>query len=347
MLQKLSYFFLLPFSLIYDVATRIRNRLFDWGFLKSEASPIFTINVGNLRVGGTGKTPHIEYLANYFVNKNIKIATLSRGYGRKTKGYLEANPLTNSQEIGDEPKQFYTKFGDKVIVTVCENRLLGIQKIIQKNPKVSLVLLDDAFQHRAVISTLNIMLSDYSKPFYSDYLMPAGRLREAKSGAKRADLIIITKCPKNITIVIKSDIIQKTKQYALAQTPIIFSSLEYDEPVSLFNKNSENCLKKVVLLSGIAQSDIFCKDMAQKYTVIKHFNFHDHHQFTEKDLLAIQPFLNDEIKLLMTEKDSIKIKELNLNKNFMNLLFYVPIKIVFSENDALILDSMIKDKWER
>ncbi len=347
MLKKLVYILLLPFSIIYDLVTRVRNFLFNHYILKSNSSPIFTINVGNLRVGGTGKTPHVEYLISYFLKKKLHISTLSRGYGRKTNGFVEANEKSTSKDIGDEPKQLYSKFGQKINVNVDENRWKGLIKIASNHPKTEVVILDDAYQHRAVNTTLNILLSDFQKPFYADYLMPSGRLREAPKGAKRADLIIITKCPEMMDANIKSHLIKKTKEFCSPHTPVLFSSLSYDEPIALNKNNLNRCRKKVVLLSGIAQAELFCSDISKKYQVIKHFDFPDHHFFTENDLLKIQPYLNDEISVLMTEKDSIKIKEISTHPLILQSLFYIPIKVVFSVEDETILNNIIQSRWEK
>jgi tetraacyldisaccharide 4'-kinase len=183
---------LTPFSWVYGWITLLRNSLYDTGFFGSQTPPQFTISVGNLTVGGTGKTPMVEYLSRLLLQKN-KIAVLSRGYGRKTKGLLFADNASTASDIGDEPLQYFSKFRKNIVVAVCENRVKGAFAIHESHPECNLLLLDDAYQHRAIGRQINILLSDFNRPFYHDLPFPAGRLRETRSGAKRADLVVVTK----------------------------------------------------------------------------------------------------------------------------------------------------------
>lgn len=184
---------LAPFTLLYQSITSIRNKLYDSGKWHSATFNLPVINVGNLNVGGSGKTPHIEYII-ALLRSQYKIATLSRGYGRKTKGFLIASESSSVTEIGDEPAQIKDKFPD-IIVSVGEDRLLAIPQLLRKYPDTDVILLDDAFQHRSVRPGLNILLTTFDKPFYEDHVLPLGRLRESPQGYKRADIIIVTKCP--------------------------------------------------------------------------------------------------------------------------------------------------------
>lgn len=189
-LQLLLY----PLSICYGLIVHGRNLLFDFGILASKKFPLPVISVGNLSVGGTGKTPHIEYLIKLLID-NYKIATLSRGYGRKSKGFIEASIQNNVFDIGDEPMQFVNKFSE-VVVSVDEKRATGIQQLLATHPELQVILLDDAFQHRYVKPGLSILLTDYSRLYMADYLLPCGTLREFGTGAQRADLIVVTKTPK-------------------------------------------------------------------------------------------------------------------------------------------------------
>ena len=190
-------FLLYPFSLLYGLITDFRNVLFDKGFKSQTGFDIPIINVGNLTVGGTGKSPQIEYLIRLLAD-TYQVASLSRGYGRKTKGYILADEHANAEQIGDEPMQFFQKFGSKISVVVSEKRVEGVQQLLQEKPTTELILLDDAYQHRYITPSFNILLMDYHRPFYEDLTFPAGRLRERRRGANRADCIVVSKCPENL-----------------------------------------------------------------------------------------------------------------------------------------------------
>ncbi|MEM6517669.1 MAG: tetraacyldisaccharide 4'-kinase, partial [Bacteroidota bacterium] len=222
--MKLIRKILFPIVPIYFLVTLFRNWLYDKGIRKSQRYNFPIICVGNLSVGGTGKTPMIEYLIRLFKD-NYKVATLSRGYGRKTKGFILADKRSNASNIGDEPFQFYSKF-ENILVAVDANRRQGIEKI-KSNYKADLILLDDAFQHRRVAAGLNILLTPYGNLYSKDIVLPTGNLREPKSGAKRADLIVVTKCPKNITQNDKDDIIKKLKPKV--KQNLFYSWICYDE----------------------------------------------------------------------------------------------------------------------
>jgi tetraacyldisaccharide 4'-kinase len=189
---------LLPVAWLYEGITRLRNWLYDKGYKKSTSFPLPVISVGNLTVGGTGKTPHVEYLVRLLKDQR-QLVTLSRGYGRQTKGFLIADEQANAATIGDEPMQFYQKFGHQIKVAVGEKRVPAIEQILRLYPKTEIILLDDAFQHRAVRPCFSILLSDYHRPFYTDFVLPAGRLRESRKGAGRADAVIFSKCPQNLS----------------------------------------------------------------------------------------------------------------------------------------------------
>lgn len=324
---------------------------------------VFTISVGNITVGGTGKTPHIEYLIRYLLDKNkevenYKLATLSRGYGRKTKGFVLANQETTTSEIGDEPMQFYQKFvsetnssnkenNEKVNIIVCEKRVLGAQKIIELFPTTKTILLDDAFQHRAIKSHFSILLSDYNRPFYEDFLLPMGRIRENRKGAKRANVVLISKSPSNLSKGKRQFIRNKINVYT--KSPVFFTSFEYDKPVDLLNSNQESNLdlklntnKKYSfgILTGIANYKPFQKYIETKFSdfgkLEKYKHFADHYDYTEKDIEFLKK-ADSNVIWFTTEKDAVKLRPLieSFTKEEQNeiSIFYIPIKVVFLDKN--------------
>jgi tetraacyldisaccharide 4'-kinase len=340
-LIKLIQIFLYPFSWLYGGITDCRNWLYDIGFfkVKSFETPI-TINVGNLTVGGTGKSPHVEYLIRFLTEK-YKIATLSRGYGRKTKGFRIANEADTATTIGDEPLQFYQKFKDKVSVTVGENRVEAIQKIKVQLSDIEIVILDDAFQHRAILPTVNLLLMDYNRPIDEDLPFPAGRMRERRHGAKRADAVIISKCPDGLSENAQNDLENRLKPYLRLDVPVFFTGIDYGKPIGLTNhvNFAKENFDSVILISGIAQAGLFVEYVTQKFGVLKHFNFSDHHDFSEKDLSEIEAFGQSSGKrpfYLMTEKDAVKIRPLLTNT--MTDFYFLPIEIKFLNNEKQFQD---------
>ncbi|NUM31701.1 MAG: tetraacyldisaccharide 4'-kinase [Bacteroidetes bacterium] len=307
--MKLLY----PLSFIYGLITFIRNKLFDFNILKQKKYDVETISVGNLSLGGTGKTPHIEYLIEKYI-KQKKIAVVSRGYGRKTKGFRYVEVEDIAENAGDEPLQIKIKYNE-IIVAVCEKRTVAIEKILNDFPHTELILLDDAFQHRYVKRDLNVLLTDYSKPFWNDCVLPCGSLREFVSGYKRADVIIITKCPKIINLKIPNDVLKKN---------ILFSSIKYGTPI-IFNGK---LTKKVILVTGIANHKPFI-DFVKKenFEIIHHFKFADHYNFNISEIEKINRKLNSigDTMILTTEKDFMRIG--NFYKNSKICIAYIPIKI--------------------
>ncbi|MEL6943865.1 MAG: tetraacyldisaccharide 4'-kinase, partial [Bacteroidota bacterium] len=231
MLQNLVKILLAPFSLLYGLGISIRNVFYQNGVLKSVEFNIPTISVGNLSVGGAGKTPHVEYLIR-LLKDYINVATLSRGYKRKTKGFMLVNPKNSAEGVGDEPLQYKRKFPD-IVVAVGESRTMAIPEIMSKAPNTQVVLLDDAFQHIAIKPSLNILLTEYDHPFSEDYLLPSGRLREWRSAYQRADTIIVTKCPFDLTLEAKEKMLHKLQ--ALPSQKVFFSYYQYGNPYYIFN----------------------------------------------------------------------------------------------------------------
>ena len=308
LIKKIIYWIL---SLQFHLITFLRNKFYDFGILKSFSFEIPVISVGNLAVGGTGKTPMVEFLIKKFSDK-YNIAVLSRGYKRKTKGFIIASEKDDVLTIGDESFQYYSKFKN-IKVAVDEKRRRGISKLIKAG--VNMIILDDAFQHRKVIPTYSILLSDYSNLYFNDYLLPRGNLRESRSGCKRADSIIITKCPENFSENNKRYIIEsinlKSNQH------IFFSKIKYSD--ELFSANSSINIsklsnKKVDVITGIVKPENMIKHLEKKGLLINHFKYPDHYNYKQKDILK----LNDNV-IITTEKDYTKLRKFNIEN-----LYYLP-----------------------
>ncbi len=332
----LKYFLptlLLPLSVLYALVVYIRNWLYDYGFKSVYISPITTINIGNLAVGGTGKTPHVEYLIRLFRDK-YQLATLSRGYGRSTTGFMAANDLSTANSIGDEPFQVFQKY--KIPVLVSEKRVIGLQRIKQLLPQTNLILLDDAFQHRAIQPTVNILVTDYNRLFYNDLVLPSGRLREWRTGAKRATCVIVSKCPSTLSENEQVQICTQIKQYTKPETPIFFSTIRYATPISYFSYQTDfDVTKPVCLLSGIAQPQLFEQAAKSEFKIENHLIFKDHHVFTKQDLETVKSKI-----VLTTEKDFTKIRPL---VHATSQFYYWPIEVEFLKNKNVGFDEWIAD----
>ncbi|WP_136668308.1 tetraacyldisaccharide 4'-kinase [Flavobacterium sp. H122] len=327
---------LFPFSIIYGFITSIRNLLYDNGIFKSYSFDVPVIAVGNLSVGGTGKTPQIEYLIR-LLSDNYKIVTLSRGYKRKSEGFVLADGNATAEILGDEPYQFFQKFPE-IQVAVDADRKNGIEQLLSQTNKPDIILLDDAFQHRKVKAGFYIMLSSYDDLFFNDFILPTGNLRESRSGADRADMIIITKCPRDISEIAQEKIKHKVRSYAQTEVLVFFSFIEYDE--MLFSENEKIKLDSSVIVdnlvvAGIAKPEPFFAYLqaGQKRTMV----FPDHHNFNDKDIQSILEKAGDE-KIITTEKDYVRLK----GKLPAGQLFYLPIRSSFvngkNEFDKKILD---------
>tara|TARA_R110002050_G_scaffold14313_7_gene45292 strand:- start:66414 stop:67412 length:999 start_codon:yes stop_codon:yes gene_type:complete len=291
-----------PISLIYALVVHIRNFLFDIGFFTSKEFKTTTVCVGNLSVGGTGKTPMIEYLIHLFKAEN-KIAVLSRGYGRKSKGFLLANEKTTVENLGDEPYQIHAKFPE-IIIAVDGNRQNGIS-ILEKNAKPDLILLDDAFQHRKVKPTFSILLTAFDNLYSNDWYLPTGTLRDSKREAKRANLIIVTKCPDNLEEIHQINIIQRLKPHPNQQ--ILFAYLKYDKVLKGLSENlniKDLKTKKITLVTGIANPKPLLQFLNKNELTVEHLNYRDHHFFT-KDEIA---FFNTKEFVITTEKDYVRLQ---------------------------------------
>ena len=316
-------YLLFPFAIVYGLITGIRNFLFDIGILKSYSFAIPIIAVGNLSVGGTGKTPQIEYLIR-LLSPNYKIATLSRGYKRKSKGYILADENADAELLGDEPYQMHLKF-PKIKVAVDAHRKNGIEKLLALKDTPYVILLDDAFQHRKVKAGFYILLTAYNDLFCDDFILPTGSLRESKSGAKRADVIIVTKCPNDISEM-EQDAIRKKIGIAI---PVYFSCIEYDDKV-YNDSESKNVadIRKVdkLLLAGIAKPNPFFAYLQAVNDVKLHYP--DHHHYTENDIKTIKDKATNKL-IITTEKDFVR-----MHKQQLKSLFYLPIKSNFLSDGA-------------
>ena len=329
---------LFPLFGLYYAIIFLRNWLFDKGLFKTVSPKVLTINVGNLSLGGTGKTPQVEYLVR-LLSEKYKVSTLSRGYGRKTKGFILANEQATAETIGDEPMQYYLKFKDKINVVVCENRVEGVAEIQKKFADNKIIVLDDAFQHRKIAPHLNLLLSDYNKPFYEDSLVPFGRLRDIRNSAKRADAVIITKCPSQIIEHEKGKIRNEVLAYIKADIPVFFSKIHYQELTAYDSKNVFDVTKKVAVLTAIAKPEVFVKYLSEKnLSIEKMFDFPDHHAFSRKDIDKVLGESHENLQIVTTEKDMVKLKP-QLSESEIKRFFYVPIEIEIENKttfDALI-----------
>jgi len=314
-------YLLFPFSILYGWITSIRNFLYDNGILKSYSFDVPVIAVGNLSVGGTGKTPQIEYLIR-LLSPNYKIATLSRGYKRKSKGFVLADATSNADVLGDEPFQMHQKF-PTIQVAVDAHRKNGIERLLSLPIQPEVILLDDAFQHRKVKAGFYILLSAYDDLFCTDLLLPTGTLRESSNGAKRADVIIITKCPKDLSEIAQ----QNVKKSLGLETPIYFSCIDYDDKV--YTQNDSKSVVEIstldkLLLAGIAKPEpFFAYLQAEKNEKMV---YPDHHHFTENDIKQIKNKANKKL-IITTEKDYVRLKDQDLDS-----LYYLPIKSKFLSN---------------
>lgn len=316
---------LLPFSWLYGFVMWVRNKLFDYGMLSQRTFDATVISVGNLSVGGTGKTPHVEKLLRMLQGR--RVAVVSRGYGRRTRGFRYVEEGSSAEDVGDEPLQMKRKFPD-VTFAVDEKRAHAIDLLLRQPEKPEIIILDDAFQHRYVKPWMQILLTDYSRLFTRDFVLPAGRLREFRKGYRRADLIIVTKCPENLSPeeaeAIKNEINPQGRQ------KVLFSSVCYAIPASAFRG------KKVLLLTGIARPEPLLEYLRQETADVSHLRFPDHHRYTDSDIRTIIQSAAKADILLTTEKDAARLGDTDIFKNteIKAKLQVMPIsiKILFRKN---------------
>lgn len=343
-LLKILFF---PFSILYGAIIGIRELMYKTQLLKGVSFDIPIISVGNLSVGGTGKTPHIEFLLS-MLRPYLHMGTLSRGYKRKTSGYRIVNEFDSALESGDEPLQIKRKFKD-VMVAVSENRVFAIPKMLMDQPNLQTILLDDAFQHRQIIPGLNILLTEYSRPFFKDFLLPVGLLREFPESYKRADIIIVTKCPNDLLQEAADHFIQSLRPYS--HQKIFFSNFSYQKPYFWFNPSFSYSLTTttdVLLISGIANSDYLVQYLQKTVNNIEMLEFRDHHYFKEEDMQALLNLYNSMSGtnkiILTTEKDAgrLELYRSFFIENQLPLLV-LPVKVNICLGQTAEFEKTIKD----
>ena len=345
---------LLPISLLYHIVLTIRHKLYDWHILKGTRFEKPVICVGNLNLGGTGKTPHTEYLIK-LLKDDYRVATLSRGYGRKTKGFKLAENTSTYEDLGDEPLQYFKKFPG-ITVSVDEDRVDGVRKLIRSQYNPEVILLDDAFQHRRIKAGLNILLTEYQHLYTDDFLFPAGTLRDVKSAAKRADIIVVSKSPKDLKEDEKRQIINKLKPKE--HQKVFFSYLDYAPMLPLNEKAKQESVEEtvsVLAFCGIAHPELFFEELKKHYKNVDFLSFADHHAYTENeinDILKRFESLNGEKKIIVTtEKDAARLTNSPYLCQFETApLFVLPVSVRFHEEEKFneeILKYVRENSYDR
>ena len=349
---------LFPVSLVYRCITSVRNKCYDLNILKSTEFELPVISVGNITAGGTGKTPHVEYLLHLLTPK-FQVAFLSRGYRRKTKGFVLAGREANPGNIGDEPYQIYKKFSN-VRVAVDEDRIHGINRLLEKDPNLSCVVLDDAFQHRRLRAGVSIVLIDYYRPLHKDYILPMGDLRESRFGIHRANIVIVTKVPHKIKPIEKRLWIKELNLFPYQF--LYFTSIEYGKLIPVFNSKQKSLKPeeldkkktKILLVTGIANAKPLAEKLAACCKSFEHISYPDHHEYRLSDIKNLMARYHsiqaDEKIIITTEKDAGKLEAMGeLVSDLREKMYYLPLKIVFldqkgKEFDANIHDFVAKNK---
>lgn len=344
---------LTPFAWLYGVVIWIRNTLYDNGVLISEGFNLPVISVGNITVGGTGKTPHVEYLAQLLLEEDLRIATLSRGYKRKTRDFRIASPESTAREIGDEAMQVKHRFPE-ITVAVDRNRVNGIQNLMKLAPPVEVILLDDAYQHRSLKPGFSILLVDYNRPIDRDLLLPAGRLREPAANRNRANIILVTRSPERIKPIELREYVNRLKP-SIGQH-IYFTSMRYGDllpvyphiPVKEVSWFKEH-VKAVLIVSGIANPRHLRQYARSINTNIVEISFPDHHHYTQKNLKHItRTFMelrenNAQVMVLTTEKDAMRLREHSPDQDLKAAIYAIRIHVNFLQEDKEEFDRQIRD----
>ncbi len=345
MSKLLSKLFLLPCSKVYGAVTYMRNKFFDWKILRQHTFEVPIITVGNLAAGGTGKTPHVEFIVDAFCRRR-KVAVLSRGYRRSTKGFIVAGRTSTPKDIGDEAYQIYHKFGGKVMMAVCEDRVAGIKELMRIQPDIELIVLDDAYQHRYVKPTVSVLISEFGRPIYEDNLLPYGTLRESRKGVRRADIVVVSKCPRNMK---PYDYRQRINDYDLFPWQhLFFSHFDYRELQPVFPDVATSVpyldwltsADSILALAGIGNPRPFVRQIKSYAAKVKVDIYPDHHNFSRKDIEYIHSRFDSLRKsgqriIITTEKDAVRLAA---NPYFPYELkahtFYLPIKVEFDRFDS-------------
>lgn len=335
-----------PLSLLYGIGVGFRNWTYRRGIVRGISFSVPVISVGNLSVGGAGKTPHIEYLIR-LLDPYLNIATLSRGYRRKTRGFLIVRPEMSVEEVGDEPLQYARKFPD-VTVTVAEERAFAIPEIVGRRPDTQLVLLDDAFQHRAVRPGLNILLTEYERPFTRDYLLPSGRLREWRSGYERADVIVVSKCPRELDRVAADALTNEIDP--LPHQRVFFSYYDYTTPYYLLDHRYRLRMEEginVLLISAIANTDYLLQHLRSSAKTVRSLEYADHHYFSGGDLANLKQRFSEltgkHRAIITTEKDATRLE---LHRGFIERerlpVFVLPVEVQFHFEQGPEFDELVR-----
>jgi tetraacyldisaccharide 4'-kinase len=341
--RKQFGFILFPLSLLYGITVAIRNHLFNSRVLKQGEFDLPIISIGNITAGGTGKTPHVEYLVK-LLHEKFKVAVLSRGYRRKTKEFIIASSKSSVSEIGDEPKQVKQKYND-LKVAVSRKRVDGVKNLLAKYPDLDTIILDDAYQHRYINPGLSILLVDYTNPVFSDYLLPYGNLRESTRELRRAQIVIVTKTPENIKPIEKKIFSEELSLYPYQY--LYFTTFSYNEPQPVFKKSNHDItfdlIKKnhvpILAVTGIANAKPLLAHLRKYSKKIQEFHFPDHHNYTKNDLEKIraryQKIPGKEKIIITTEKDAVRFREMkNIDDIIMDSMYFIPIEVKFLENGS-------------
>lgn len=337
--KLLSKLILLPLSKLYGLGVAVRNQLFERNVLRQTEFDIPVIVIGNIAVGGTGKTPHVEYVVN-LLRDRYNVGVLSRGYKRKTKGFVHATRRSTPEDIGDEPYQIFQKYGNDVSVAVCEKRVEGIGRLREVNGDINLMVLDDAFQHRYVKPSVSVVLTEYSRPVFTDHLMPYGRLREPASAVSRADMVIVTKCPGGMTPMEYRMFKENLSLFPYQK--LFFSRYVYGHLVPVF---AENCNSvpyldwltendAILIVTGIANPRPFVRHIRRNKAKVRLIRFNDHVNFSHSDMEAIKrkfDTMNGKHRyVLTTEKDAVKLAHSPYFPHKLKAVtFYMPVSVDF------------------
>lgn len=344
--NKLFTYLLLPFSLLYYCVIETRNLLYDAGLIKSVSFNIPIISVGNLSIGGAGKTPHVEYLVS-FLDSHLHIGCLSRGYRRKSKGFRVVRVDNSFDEVGDEALQLKRKYSN-LEVFVSESRVLGVIELLKVRPNLNLILLDDAFQHRSIRPGLNILLTEFSNPYSKDFVLPSGRLRESRKSSSRADIVIITKCPVGEQRIDKQ--LWREQLGLLDNQLLYFSRYVYGQLYSFYDGNylTKQLGNTIIFLSAIADTQYLKQELNTYTNTIIHLEYEDHHKFTNRDIERVielyETHRSDNPCIITTEKDAMRLSIYYYKLKDLNIPIYVlPIRVEFLNEEAHKFQQEIRD----
>lgn len=339
-----------PISWLYAAAVSLRHTFYDWGIYKTHEFDIPIIVVGNITVGGTGKTPFTEYLVSQFSGR-YNVAVLSRGYKRKTKGFVLATETSSFRKIGDEPKQIKLKY-PSIPVAVCEKRVEGIRRLRELYPEVNLVILDDAFQHRHVEGWVNVVLMDYNAPVWEDKMLPLGRLRDSMSSLSRANMFVITKCPSVLTPLDCRMVYKNLDPYPYQS--LFFTSFISEAPRPLFvDLAVKPTIKRgtpVILMTGIANPAGLVSHVERNFTLLHKMLFSDHYNFKMRDIYHLEELLvssPEDTIVILTEKDAVKLMgSRKISNKIKSRLYYISISVEFRNNNSIDFNRII-DQYVR